>query len=181
MCWKWYATSTLLLDCWLYLLCWLSLLLWKYLCRHHMCLVLDVFRPRKRLNQRLEEMLRLGLRWVLASCSWLSLGFWRPCSKKPYPGLVYPIILFKTPTEGLALQGWRHILQLPQALAKFAVANHQIWSYTAIDKFAISGFVPPSISHCQALRSVFLHEYSHWNAKFDPANPPMREGAVWSL
>lgn len=140
--------TMLLLDCWLSLLRWLSLLLWKYLCKHSMCVVLDVFRPQKRLNQRLEEMLRLGLGWVLASCSWLSSGFWKPPSKKPCPGLVYPIILFNSPTEGLALQRWRHILQLPQALAKFAVANHHIWSYTAIDKFAVSGFVPPSIGQC---------------------------------
>lgn len=97
-----------------------------------------------------------------------------PLLKKPCPGLIYPssfIFNRKTPTEGLTLQRWRHILQVPHSLAEVAVASHCIWSYT--DKLPFQhGFYPPSISQCQALRRAFLHEYSHWNAKFVPANPP---------
>lgn len=41
-------------------------------------------------RERTEGMLRLGMGWALASCSWLSLGFWSTPSKNPCPGLIHP-------------------------------------------------------------------------------------------
>lgn len=92
----------------------------------------------------MEGMLRLGLGWPMASCSWLFCGFLKIPFQKPLSWPHPSIHHRRRPLRVLPYKDEDTSFWQPQALVKFAAAHHHIQSYPGSNKFAFSGFVPPA-------------------------------------
>lgn len=133
-----------------------------------MCVALDVLRPWKRPGKK--GMLRLGMGWALAACSWLCLDFWKAPSKKPCPGLIHSSSHRRFPPRVSPYKAEDISFRQPRlwpCSLKLSARSKVTQVKTGLPFQGSS----PSVGQYQPLGNASVHEYFHWNAKLGSTNP----------